>query len=409
MTPLRFSVSQSKTYSSCKRKWYLEKVAKLPVKFADSTTRGSILHEVLERWLLADDRGIDLLANKPVDLYPKDWHIKEERGQIKKISFEEQIWIQRIVPLAESMNILLRLPGRVVEHKFECELLPATDTLPPVDIVGYIDLAYDFTIGDHKSMRTTAYALNNITTSAFYIGNDVQLLTYCYYWAKHQESLGHKIPETMDVEHYQYPYEDTNKRKGRGTPQTTKATVTWARILENLETVKQVAHDLRQSNADWNTYEESERNLDACGAYGGCPFRALCSGQESVDMYTERTLYSIDPNLLQQKLNKTKEPLMGAFDKVLTKKKEAKTIAPAPAAATGITDVIKQVEANDAAATVTAKPALLPNTNVKVDFSIEELIAKITALESAGLDDMAGPFKEQLAKLEAEAAEKKAA
>ena len=350
---------------------------------AESTTRGSILHEVLERYLLADEQGIDPNTGKPVDLYPEGWHIKTERGQSKEISFEEQAWIRRIVQDSIDANILWRPPTRVVEYGFEEELLPATDDLPQVIIKGFIDLGFDWTIGDHKSCKNLRWVLNSKKDSSKYIGDDVQLLTYCYYWAKKREREGFQIPETMEVEHYQYPFQDDKQRNGKGIPQKTSTTVTWARIIENYNQLKATADQVRRTKTFSKTYEDSEMNLDSCGAYGGCAFRHLCNKQESIEMYTQRTNYKINPQSI------SKEKSMSAFDDLLSDvaATDNKTETPAPAPETK-----------------TEEPKLhLAGTR-------EELEVKITALETAqaaGID-MSAQIKELQDQIDALDAEEKA-
>ena len=129
------SVSQIKTARDCVRKNWMEKVARMPIIFAGSTTRGSILHEVCERWLEADDNDLDSEGN-PVNLYPEGWHIKTEKDQSKAISVEEQEWIKRSVQEAISKNHLIRYPDRVVEWEFLELLVPAEEGKPAVWLVG---------------------------------------------------------------------------------------------------------------------------------------------------------------------------------------------------------------------------------------------------------------------------------
>jgi len=407
MNTLTTSVSQCKDVAACNTKWYLKKVMKCPSIFAASTTRGSILHEVLERYSEADDRGIDPKTQSPIIMYPDNWVTKtdERSGQTKDITYEEQAWIRRIVPLAEEMGILWRPPGRVIEHKFEHMLLPAIpeEDLPEINIVGYIDLAYDFTIIDHKSMKNTRYALNSIRGSERYIGDDVQLLTYCYYWAMHQHSLGHELPKEMDVEHWQYPFEDDNKQQGYGIPQKAHATVTWIKVLENLEALKKVADTSRRLRK--LELSEVPKNDNECGSYGGCQFRALCAGQESVTMYCDRTNYAINPekylidkeNEHKQLTNTEDEDMSDAFNDLLAGLESGDTAntAPSPVAENQVVETKPETETE-------TNTVIKETPNYKVDFPKEELLAKIAALESCGMSDMAAPLREQLVKVEAQ-------
>ncbi len=389
---MRFSVSQAKTHNGCNRKGYLEKVQKLPLKFADSTTRGSILHEVKERYLLADEQGLDE-NGEPANLYPEGWrnktdYVRDEDGndtdeikQEKTITLVEAEWIKRSVQHAIDKGYLWRPPGRVVEYGFEEELLPAEGDLPPVILIGFIDLAYENTIGDHKSCKNLNWVLNDDPTSSKYLGADLQMLVYCYYWAHKRLREGHPLPETMTLEHYQHPYQDKNKKDGKGLPpKPVRVTVTWDEILIGHERIKAIAADARRTRLAAESYKDMEQNLESCGAYGGCPFRHICSGQESLEMYTDSTNYAINPEKYKRDRAKKEVKIMSAFD-----------------------DIIGNVEDNDTANTAGAAPvaeskpeptpAKEEKKSTKVDLStctLDDLNAKLAKLqeseESLGID-----------------------
>ena len=70
---LTVSASQIDTFRLCPRKWWLGKIRKLPGNAgAQHFIFGTILAEVCERYLLADDLGYDK-SGVPVDLYPPGW------------------------------------------------------------------------------------------------------------------------------------------------------------------------------------------------------------------------------------------------------------------------------------------------------------------------------------------------
>lgn len=416
MSKIRFSVSQSKTYGSCNTKWYIEKVLKVPTIFADSTTRGSLLHEVKERYLEANEQDIDPKTGKVVNLYPEGWMTKTEyvRGddgedtdevkQTKTITQKEADWIKRSHDQAVASNVLWRPPNRVVEHKFEELIIPADGDMPEIWAIGYIDLAYDETIGDHKSCRNLKYVLSDNPKSSKYIGDDEQLLLYCYFWAKHRYTLGHPYPKTMDVEHYQYPYEDNMRNEGKGIPQTTKATVTWKRILENLEKFKDKAILSRATRFVHKDYKTVEKNEEACGAYGGCPFRHLCSGQESLQMLTDRTNHAINPEKYNKDKIKKETKVMSAFDDILgdvavidkNNTAGASDAAEQTTEAANVPEDKKSPEADSGTKNEPAKSKADPKSKTKPkakpleDLTIAELNQKIDVLEdnqdSMGID-----------------------
>src|SRR5690349_24175592 len=76
---LVLSPTQLETADLCLRKWWLERVRKLPVPSIKAQVFGTVLHGVIERFLGADDLGNDPMTKRPVELYPKDWHIARNR------------------------------------------------------------------------------------------------------------------------------------------------------------------------------------------------------------------------------------------------------------------------------------------------------------------------------------------
>ncbi len=66
------SASQLEAFADCPRKWWMEKIRKLPVIQKGSFSFGTVLHAVAERWLRADDQGYDQ-NGQPVNLYPVGW------------------------------------------------------------------------------------------------------------------------------------------------------------------------------------------------------------------------------------------------------------------------------------------------------------------------------------------------
>jgi len=234
-------VSQIKTGKACLRKNYLEKVNKLPVIFAASTTRGSILHEVAERWLLSDRQLKPGTKAFNDTLFPENWYVKSGKDQEVEIDQQERDWIKYIVSNAIKERKLLRYPVREVEWQFLEELIPSEEGKPAVWIVGYSDLCVDNdTIIDHKTCKNFNWTLNeDISDPKKYIGNDIQLNVYAYYWAKENLKRGTPLPSAVKLQHIQYGFDDRRVK-------TARARVAWQTVLDIMEEVKDDARIIRE-------------------------------------------------------------------------------------------------------------------------------------------------------------------
>ena len=296
------SVSQGKTAKSCLRKNWLEKKAKMPVVFAASTTRGSILHGCVERWLLHTRQLKPNTEEYDNVVFPHEWYVKDEKGQRDEIDEEERKWVKDIVATAIESRNLLRHPNREVEWSFLEELLPAEDGKPAVWIVGYIDLAVDNDhIIDHKTCKNFRWTLNTDEKDAKkYIGYDVQLNIYAYYWAKYNERVNNvPLPSQVKLEHIQYGYEDPRVKSIR-------CNRSWDSVLNVLDDFKENAKRIRDSRSVTD-YSEVESNENSCGAYGGCPFQAICGGMEELEDYKKRIEQSINDNKELQEARRRKK------------------------------------------------------------------------------------------------------
>ena len=283
-------MSQIKTGKSCLRKNYLEKVNKLPVIFAASTTRGSILHEVCERWLLHPEQLKPGTQEFNDVLFPENWYVKSEKGQEVEIDSQERDWIRYIVPQAINDRKLLREPNREIEWQFLEELIPAEDGKPAVWIVGYVDLCVDNNyIIDHKTCKNFRYTLNeDVTDTKKYIGLDIQLNVYAYYWAMEHLKRGTPLPDQVMLRHIQYGFDDRRVR-------TAHAARSWESVLDVMDQVKDQARIIRDSRSV-EDHMDVDGNLSNCGAFGGCPYQAICGGMEEPEDYKERIESSIQAN-----------------------------------------------------------------------------------------------------------------
>ena len=400
---ITLSISQIKTGKDCLRKNWLEKVAKLPIIFSESTTRGSILHECAERWLEAE-HTIDPSSPQWESIFPEDWFIKTEKKQSVPISEEERSWVRRILAKAINDRELIRYPNQMVEWQFLEELIPKEGDKPAVWLVGYSDLCVgNDTIIDHKSCKNFRWTCNEDPTSDKYVGGDIQLNCYGYFLAKHKlETEGTPLPSHVHVRHIQYGYEDERVKHA-------KASTPWSDVLKTLEDIKDTARIIRDARSE-KSFEGVRENLSACGAFGGCKFKDICGGMEDPEDYREKIEETIKLNneYRQHKLKANtmaNKNLLGMLD-------ELEKTAPNTKATTELKLPTKPEVVLTEEPAVTTKAVEPKDANTKAE--VLACMAQIeTNMKPMGIDlNNVPPYVELQAKLEvildAEQAEKKA-
>lgn len=288
------SPTQYETADLCNRKWWFLKVLKLPVVQKDFFTFGNVLHRSAELYLRATLQGAVPLPSPgwttdgqgryqagpfegqrvgdPVDLHPRGWDAE--------ISSGEASLIKRLIQTGIDEGILCRQPLGLVEQQW---WFPVLDE---VWITGIIDFAYKWQVEDHK------------TTKAFR-------------WAKSPAELAKAAPMLLYakalVEYFKYEYDgepiilrhnvfqkdpsDPRVRKTETEIQYGEIEDFWNnRLVPAAENMLY----LRDNAEEWTEVPEPRPGSNACTAYGGCPFQAICSGICSVDDYKERTQRIID-------------------------------------------------------------------------------------------------------------------
>lgn len=296
-TPLKVSASQIETFSgdksvSCQRKWAFGSLFKLPqVRTSSSTTLGSVLHSVIERYYAADDLGRDPKTGLPIDLYPPGWHVNKNRwGKVEgdPLSPEEQNVVKKLVELGIQQSVLLRHPGRFVELEF-------TDTFEGktapkaagVDIGGFIDLTVPglWLVVDQKSHGSSRWC-----KSSDALANNIQMCLYGFILLK--ELRKHSIePEFIILRHNNFI---TNLRDGEPPEvKVVEAKVSPKHLEEfwaTLETTAASMRELKERGLSVDQWREIPRpeSVSACRAYNGCPYVTLCSGAETPYVYKTR-------------------------------------------------------------------------------------------------------------------------
>lgn len=311
---LMVSPTQIETYELCRRKWWFGKVRRLPVPSSTSQVFGTVLHSVCERYLKADDQGRDRVTGLPVDLYPPGWHIAvgrdgEESGD-GEITLEEQGQVKTLIDSAIQSGVLERVPDRVIEHNFMrvmtklvCPTCGGAGRLddPPIEkcptckgdgkgttimMTGLIDLAYPEGIQDHKTAKTIRYLCNDKKDSDKYLGNNLQILIYAHELIELLRETDLPVPPKITLRHNQYVKDQKQTRVIKTVVEVTPEHIeeTWQRVMKTAIEMSQ----LRQAVDGWQQIPEPQNLNKACMAYGGCPFRGICGGQETPEQYETR-------------------------------------------------------------------------------------------------------------------------
>jgi hypothetical protein len=260
------------------------------------------MHDQLEIYLDVDENGLSRRTGKEPKMYPKGWEIQKDyfgRKVLFVLDNAEQDMIKRAIKMGIDQSVVVREPGAVVEFE---KRIPINEYLY---FTLKIDYAYGFNIEDHKSCTNFNYSTVADKKSDKYIGKDVQLKCYAYWWAKeYSEMSGKPIPDEISICHNQFmidPRKDKPVvRKVEGKVTFAECESTWNEVyttaLEQLE-YRQKVHKGEMK------VSQIPRDISACGKYRGCPYKSVCMGMESPTMYKKRVELKIEELtlLIQQK------------------------------------------------------------------------------------------------------------
>jgi len=314
---IRTSASQFETWNLCHRKWWLDKVRKLFIPTSTSQGFGTVLHAVVEKWMMANDLGRDVDGN-PVEIYPQGWHhaFNKFTGETDySCTAAEQDIIKKLVTVAIEEGVMERRPGRLIERQFnhsilkikcptcggrgvkmthrpeigkktyvsdgKCETCKGDGNGTNITIMGFIDLELSDQIEDHKTTKNMKYA-----KSAAKLRVNTQMLIYAKMHLLHLEERGEPLPPKITIRHNVF-CKDPKKLKVRKT----HIDVTLDEINKHWETIVQAALSMdamRRTADDWRDIPDPPNLSTACNSYGGCPFLPICSGQESMNIYEKR-------------------------------------------------------------------------------------------------------------------------
>ena len=356
--PLKVSASTIATADpkddGCFRKWYLQNYLKLPQLPMGSTTFGSVLHEVCERYLHGDSNG--LVNGKPVNLYPVGWeHPLDRDGNFEKhsISMEEQAIIKNLIATSIEEGILMRVEGREIEKKFD-----NWEFMDGVVGKGFIDLLEPGAIRDHKTTKSMRWAKSIKSDAKTYLGRNIQMMLYAF-WYYTEGGFDKSKPLTLS---HQYYCKDPKKPH----VERREVSVTWEKVerfmLERIAPTVEMMLVYRDVKK-WDDIPLPDDPASACRKYGGCPFARICTNLETVEGYTERInreltgVNSTDYKKLAKELNPEGETQMSesAMQKKIREMREKQTGTTAPAAEEA-EEVVEEVE-------VVEEPAAEPPLN----------------------------------------------
>lgn len=284
---MRISSSQHTTYKRCHRLWWFLYVMKLPTPPKSYYDFGTILHEVCERYLLADALGrvpavpvtrtavwpkdsvlAGQVVGRAVQLYPAGWDATEGR----KIPPVESYLIQKLIEKAIAEGALERQDGRKIEHWFSYEIIKG------VDMVGMIDVLNPGEIQDHKTTKDMKWAE---TTAS--LPHNVQMLNYARVLLELQPHLA-----LVRLRHNVYC-----KNPKKLEVRKVEVIVSKKTIMQNYEGLVDTAEDMKELANHGPALErwaevEGPNEPGACSAFGGCPMRAICGFKLQPHQYIQK-------------------------------------------------------------------------------------------------------------------------
>lgn len=274
---LVLSATQFQSAWDCRRQWFLTKILRLPVIQRDYLVFGTVLHSVCERYLRADDLGRDEAGN-PVDLYPAGWETITDENSSVTITPLEAAMIQKLITKAIEQGVLVRLPGRRIEQEF---WLPCIDG---VEITGVVDVLLHDEIQDHKSTKDMRWA-----KSPAALKKNLQMLLYAKLAIEWAKARGAPPPQEITLRHNVFcktPMED-----GDVIVQARSTKVTLQEVEKHFVELQVLASEMKllseHPEREWHEVR-GPATTETCNAYGGCAFREICGGRESVAQYVAR-------------------------------------------------------------------------------------------------------------------------
>lgn len=355
---MQLSISQISKYLECPRKWWFDRVVRLPGDGKGGYARafGNILHAAAERYLGAGPDG--RADGKPVELFPKGWMWDAENGV--RLTPEDEATVKDLIHQAIEEGMLQRQPDGSVEEEFFGILYssPADEFCRGVvAISGKVDYQYGTTIEDHKTTKNPRYMKSDDPTAKEYLGKDPQLLLYALVAGTRL-----KLPPdgVMTIRHNYYIKQPPALCIKETTVTMTQCRAIWKTLQDHAKAILPLARikDINRWPQVPGALQGAGEGPSACNKYHTqCPYLGICSRSETASKYRLRMLRLKHPEALAD----TEDLMANPKDSITAKiaAARAKTAAAAKPAA-------------KAAAKPKAKPAPAPEPEVEAEPEVEE-------------------------------------
>lgn len=254
------SPSQLSDYLDCPRKWWFRRCLRLPEKKDQKKfIFGNVLHDLVQRWLEADDSG-RAPDGRQVELYPDGWN--------EGLNPAETALVVKLFEKGVEVGMLRRLPGRKIEKEYTREVLPG------ICSIGALDITSPEGVEDQKSTKNADY----IATQKD-LASDPKMLSYAYEWLQDVEFDAETVKLRLN-----YFVKDPEKPVVKHV----EVLVPSGDVLEFWEKTCIPAHqgmlDLKRAKipeTDWRSVAgPTSKNI--CKKFGGCPRAKICAGLQSV-------------------------------------------------------------------------------------------------------------------------------
>jgi len=267
------SASQFKTYSMCNRKWHIERFSGMErTPPTDSMLLGTEVHEILEDHL----RGIP------------DSQWRDNKAARLATAVANSPYCPKPLTAIVEGEINIDYAGMAPPLKGFIDVL-----IPPYKTDDGIPTVLDWkTTSDFKWAKTDEE-----------LKTDLQMIPYAAY------ALETFKTDKIRVSHVQI------RTKGAPAVRKSTAVLSLSRVAGEWRGLVQLAKKMR-ATADIEKAQDVPCNTNACGAYGGCPFRDLCGIIDKTNNNPFANMQAIP--------TKTKESKVSRLQELLAKKKAAK-------------------------------------------------------------------------------------
>ncbi len=268
------SPSQITTFLRCPRLWWFQKVRRLAEVDKGHGHFGTVLHGVVERWLLAEG-GRDPATGERVDLFPDGWHIARNKFTNEPdgvLDIKERRQVKKVVREAIENGYLMRWPNAIIEHRMRRPVLGKIKT------DAYIDVLLEDGVIDHKTTSNFRYAESRRS-----LEHNIQLLFYAREVLERNPDC-----DSIRLAHIYYAKKPTGRQTKLVETWVDQAHVwSWWDLIRN--TVRYMLEiEALTSEERWQNVDGPEDHSRACMAFGGCSFRTVCVRREGVTRYSKR-------------------------------------------------------------------------------------------------------------------------